>query len=101
MLVPWIKYSPPPSVNAAAPIGFLGEPPGITRGSDGLSLDFCGLRPGRPEVFAVDPHRARPGPAGLVDTDRVAYRAPVTQHVIELSLARLYHDGAGRIILET
>jgi hypothetical protein len=33
-LVPWIAYSPPDSVMAAAPIGLCEEPPGTTLGSD-------------------------------------------------------------------
>src|SRR5438477_1372047 len=36
-LVPWIAYSPPERVSAAAPIGLRGLPPGMTSGNDGLS----------------------------------------------------------------
>ena len=49
-LVPWIAYSPPLSVSAAAPIGLRPEPPGITFGRLGLSRftsaggDQAGLR---------------------------------------------------------
>jgi hypothetical protein len=36
-LVPWIAYSPPLSVSAAAPIGLRGDPPSMTFGSRGLA----------------------------------------------------------------
>src|SRR5262249_60812476 len=36
-LVPWMAYWPPLSVIAAAPIGFLGEPPAMRSGSRGWS----------------------------------------------------------------
>src|SRR6266516_2585349 len=35
--VPWMAYCPPLRVIAATPIGFLGDPPGITSGMFGLS----------------------------------------------------------------
>src|SRR5215210_696370 len=37
LFVPWMAYSPPERVMAAAPIGLFGAPSGITSGSVGLS----------------------------------------------------------------
>ena len=65
--------------DAAAPIGFLGEPPGITRGSDGLSRltsaggDQAGLRylpsirtvPRRPSMTMSPGRWAKPQPAQI------------------------------------
>src|SRR5262245_8484618 len=61
LLVPWIAYSPPKSVIAAAPIGLDGEPPAITFGSEGFSrlIIAGGLHAGRrclPLIIVVPCH---------------------------------------------
>ena len=70
-LVPWMAYSPPLSVIAAAPIGLRGEPPSMTFGSFGLARlmsaggDHAGLMY-LPVMEAVPLHcwPARPTPTG-------------------------------------
>src|SRR5436853_6417816 len=82
MLVPWIAYSPPLSVSAAAPIGFRGLPPGMTFGIDGLSrlTSLGGDQSGRrclPSMKVLPDHclPALPTPTG----QRVAAPSPTTQ----------------------
>src|SRR5215212_8952900 len=83
--VPWIAYSPPDSVNAATPIGLLGDPPGITR----VTLDgdaqaglmylpsICAVPahcmpalPTPPDSAALDHHRSRSKAAARLSSPR-------------------------------
>ena len=74
-VVPWIATSSRSSVIARAPIGLCGEPPGMTSGISGWSrLTFVGRRPGRLDIFAVDPREAAPFLAVLGDRDRIGDR---------------------------
>ncbi len=70
-LVPWMAYSPPDRVSAAAPIGLRGEPPGMTSGRRGLSrrTSSGGAQAGRtyfPSIWALPVHALprRPTPTG-------------------------------------
>src|SRR4029079_9741789 len=67
--VPWIAYSPPASVIAATPSGFVGEPPGMSLGNVGLSRRTAsgGAQLGRryfPSTYDTPVHcrSARPTP---------------------------------------
>ena len=60
-------------------------------------LDLDRRCPGRVQIFAVNNCRAGPLLAGAADADRIADGLAVAEHVIERSLARSHHHGAGRI----
>ena len=95
-LVPWMAYSPPRKVSAAAPIGLWVEPPGMTRGSFGFSrrMEAGGAQAGRTNLpstraFPVQVMPALPTPTGK----RRAW--PLVEDIIKTALVGLYDDGAG------
>src|SRR5712692_1796234 len=88
-----MAYCPPLRVIAATPIGFLGDPPGITSGSCGLS---CLTSAGGDQAGCTYLPSMEVWPA---HGDRIADRATVAEHIIEPSLAGPDHDGAGSAIV--
>ena len=61
-----------------------------------MSGDFRRRLPGRTQAFELDRGAPVPGHAGLADADRIADRAAVAEHVIELARVGEDHDRAGR-----
>src|SRR5262249_56084769 len=59
---------------------------------------FRGRNPVRPFGFALDCLHARPREAFTADADSVTDSLPTTEHVVEIGVRRVDHDGSRRLV---
>ena len=91
--VPWMAYcSPPDSVSARGPMGFVAPPRDDVRQPRVIAPDLVRGCPGRVDVLSVHLGAALPLFAGPADSNRITDRPAVPEDVVELAILRANDD---------